>query len=279
MALIIPLCSCQFADRVLYFYPISVKGLRDDQGSQAFSAPPVTGRCLLIFLYFYNNIKGRWLNGLLRLSERLKPGSAVQCDICGWRGRRFGYLAAVSVNALEANEVCPSCKSNGRTRTLVRLLSEMTDLTEGEKTLADVGASKATRVFFPRFPQIKYLVVDRFKEADVACDITAIDLPDNSVDPLFCCHVLEHIETFRDGIRELHRILKPGHRGIVVVPQTEGLAESRLTHIHIFEGYGHIWEFGDDFALFLREAGFDVETRIISNARGEAEPFHIVRKS
>jgi SAM-dependent methyltransferase len=90
--------------------------------------------------------------------------------------------------------------------------------------------------FFGLYHDIPYLVVDRYKRADV---LSNIRLPAGSVDRVLCCHVLEHIEDCRKGILELFRILKPDGSGVIAAPQTAGLARSLKTHEPAFQGYGH----------------------------------------
>jgi SAM-dependent methyltransferase len=228
-----------------------------------------------------NYLRATAMNCGLRLEIRLKPGNGVACNICGWQGRKFGYSAAVSVDYFAPNDLCLACRSNLRTRALIGLLVQNTDM-HADMVVADVGASPATRKFFDRYPNVRYLVVDRYKEADICCDITAIRLPSDSVDRVLCCHVLEHIEAYRQGVSELFRILRRGHCGIIAVPQTPGLALSQRTQARTFQGYGHVWEFGDDFAQSLKDAGFRVTTTFIRPARpadeAQAMPYHVVFK-
>jgi SAM-dependent methyltransferase len=54
----------------------------------------------------------------------------------------------------------------------------------------------------------------------VELDIRSVRLPfeDNSMDLVYCCHILEHIRHLPELKREFHRILKPGGNVVVVVP-------------------------------------------------------------
>lgn len=55
--------------------------------------------------------------------------------------------------------------------------------------------------------------------------ITGLPLPDNSIDHLYCSHVLEHLalEDFRAALRNSYRLLKPGGVFRFVLPDLEGL--------------------------------------------------------
>jgi len=206
----------------------------------------------------------------------------VECNICGWRGRKFGYGSAISVDYFSRNEVCLKCGSNQRIRTIIALLAHNVNLTERKLIVANVGASSSTRRYFEQYPNVQYLTVDKFKSADINSDITNIALPGDFVDVVICCHVLEHIEDYRKAMSELLRILKPGHRGIIAVPQTLGLKTSRRRMLRTFHGYGHIWEFGDDVSDKLADVGFQVSTLYESTkgqyAKPNSEPFYIVLK-
>ena len=230
------------------------------------------------------NILARLLNVWLTLADRISPQHNAICNVCGQVSRRFGYATAISVHAFRPNEICLRCRSNHRTRTLVRILGEHVDFSSGQKmTVADAGAATCTRRYFERFPYVTYLTVDRYKDSDIVSDLTGIQLPDASVDVVICCHTLEHVRDYRKAIQELYRILKPGGTGIVAVPQTERLAESRRERDETFYGYGHLWEFGQDFATTLTEAGFRIRTIAASPAAGsrsgEFLPYHVGRKS
>ena len=230
---------------------------------------------------FINFLRASWLNWSLRLRERISPGDRATCNICEWRGRRFGYTPSVSADFSEPDGLCLNCASNPRTRSLIDLLVREVGL-DGNLTVADVGAAASTRIFFRRYPDIRYLVVDRYKTADVFSDIGDIRLPADSVDRILCCHVLEHIDDYRKGIAELFRILRGGGSGIIAVPQTPGLARSERTHEAAFQESGYVWEFGDDFADRLRDAGFRVRTVVVpadgSKKKPEPMPYHLVHK-
>lgn len=63
--------------------------------------------------------------------------------------------------------------------------------------------------------------------ADLIGDMLDIPLPDNDVDAVYTSHTLEHV-TLHDGIRalkEFARVLKPGGRAVVIVPNIGVLGE------------------------------------------------------
>ena len=224
---------------------------------------------------FEVNLRAIILNLGLRTADLIQPQPRAECNICGWQGRKFGYTAAISVYYFVPDEICLKCGSNRRTRMLIALLAQHVNLTGPKLTVVEVGPSSSTWRYFAQYPNLQYLTVDCFKEADIKSDITDINLLSNSVDVIICCHVLEHVENYHQAMTELYRILKPGQHGIIAVPQTPGLRVSRrTTTAATFQGYGHIWEFGDDFSDQLARAGFQVATVYGATE----EPFHIVSK-
>ena len=52
----------------------------------------------------------------------------------------------------------------------------------------------------------------------VQADGTSLPLPDGAFDRLFCNGSLEHFPDVRRGVREVARVLKPGGRAVLIVP-------------------------------------------------------------
>ena len=54
--------------------------------------------------------------------------------------------------------------------------------------------------------------------ADIVADVTALPMADNSVDEIWASHVLEHTKIEDRALEEWFRVLKPGGRITVAVP-------------------------------------------------------------
>ena len=196
------------------------------------------------------------------------------CQVCGWSGSKFGYSFAVSINAFFANDVCLSCGVNRRTRRMLEVLAEVADL--GERlVIVDVGAAPATRQFFRRREHLNYLTVDLYKDSDIRSSITNIAFSDGAADVVMCCHVLEHVDDDRRGSAEMYRILKAGGLAIIMVPQRRGLAQTTRIAEVTFDGYGHIWDYGDDFTTRVEQVGFVL---VSSKSPDERDTIHVFRK-
>ena len=73
---------------------------------------------------------------------------------------------------------------------------------------------------------------------DIVSDITAIPLPDASVDAIMCTEVLEHIPDPIAAIKEFNRLLKPGGYLLITAPFAS------LTHFapyHFASGLSRFW--------------------------------------
>ncbi len=65
-----------------------------------------------------------------------------------------------------------------------------------------------------------YTNVDMFGEPDLKLDLFRLPWPweDNSIDEIACHHFLEHVPDFRSTWMEFHRVLKPGGKLWIRVP-------------------------------------------------------------
>lgn len=69
-----------------------------------------------------------------------------------------------------------------------------------------------------------------FEGIDLVATVPPIPYHDNSVDEIWSCHFLEHLdqETGASFLRECYRVLKPGGLVAVVVPDTRAIAAAYL---------------------------------------------------
>ena len=130
------------------------------------------------------------------------------------------------------------------------------------EVIMDVGAGygHASRHFKERFPSATVVPVDFYSfETEehqpyparlVVDDAHELHRQSHSVHALWAAHILEHLQSPLDALREWRRVLCHGHRGLlgVVVPRAS-VVES-----------GHVWDFSDPRRLYylMRLTGFDV---------------------
>ena len=69
-------------------------------------------------------------------------------------------------------------------------------------------------------------------EPDLVGSITAIDLPDGTVNVVYASHILEHVERWdvQKALCEVLRVLAPGGQALIVVPDLVRVAREITEH-------------------------------------------------
>jgi SAM-dependent methyltransferase len=136
--------------------------------------------------------------------------------------------------------------------------------------LVEFAPTPPLRRFIKKFPQVNYRSADLYSDdVEDKVDLTRMDIYSaGQFDFLISSHMLEHIEDDFAAMRELHRILKPGGAGIVMVPIDLSLnevyenpalktEEERWKH---FAQYDHVRLYSKEgFIRRLESVGFRVE--------------------
>ena len=198
------------------------------------------------------------LNG--RISARLLRGEGRECPCCGDRFRRMSRRRLAGFGG-----ICPRCRSHPRHRTIALLLAR------GQlpgRRLLHFAPEPLFDPVFARLPDVERTTADLYAPADLALDITRMDLPDGSFDLILCSHVLEHVPDDRAAMSELRRVLAPGGLALVLTPYRPAVptyedprVTSPLGRMVAFGQQDHVRIYGADLADRLREAGFEVEDR------------------
>ena len=214
-----------------------------------------------------------WLRDSIELL--MSRSRQVECECCGWCGRRFflhTYVSGTTVHRFK-EEICPRCESLGRQRQLVRYLVGKLELLSSDGTmLLDIGPGKADLAWFARRGLPGIITVDiRPGAAMLAMDITRMGFKDGVFDLIVCSHVLEHVPDDGAALREMLRVLKPSGMCVVQVPIQPGLAETVEYSGPNPEEFGHVRAYGSNFPLRLSAAGFAV-------AHSENGLFEVARK-
>lgn len=192
------------------------------------------------------------------LANKLLPVK-VLCPCCGWEGRRF--FDYIEVGMVGRNAECPQCNSHPRHRALYLWLRDEFQL----RTKSGVGLIFAPeRALEPLWKQAENLRllktdIETTRGVDVLADLQQLPFRSNSVDLIWCHHVLQLIKDDRSALKELSRVLRP---------QTGQLILSvAIAHNSSTEEYGfankkalYFWRmYGDDFRDRLAEAGFNCQ--------------------
>lgn len=194
-------------------------------------------------------------------------GNRFQCNICGTKLKRFIHLD-------RGDLLCPVCGSLPRHRRLWHFLSAKMPL---EGALLHFSPSRPLWRKLNGIRTLNYITTD-YEQSPIVqyhYDITALELASETVDYIICYHVLEHIPSDHEAIKELYRVLKPGGQLIVQTPFKEGAIyedlsitnpKERLKH---FGQEDHVRIYSvEDLVKRLEAPGFTVETVEFSELRG-----------
>jgi SAM-dependent methyltransferase len=208
-----------------------------------------------------------------------------RCEICNWPVRQFrktgfGYDVLEKLQVVgglqRSGDACPICHSSARERLVWFWLSKAGSGfrfpydTVIAHFAPEKGLTRRLREAAPRhytaydFEPSRYRHLDRVEQAD----LSALPMPDRSVDLLLCNHVLEHVPDVQLALAQIRRVLRPQGVAILQVPiamklkQTielplDSSKEQRIAmvgqddHLRLFSAQGYL--------ATLEEAGFSVE--------------------
>jgi SAM-dependent methyltransferase len=163
---------------------------------------------------------------------------------------------------------CPKCGASDRDRLYRLYFDKFVRPTPGLRVL-EFAPSRAFSQYLADRDDIRLRTADLMMPGvDDVVDITDMkqQYPEGSFDFFICSHVLEHVDDDRKALRELHRILSPGGRGIVMTPVAPaGSYDEDVTVTDESERWRRFAQ-GDHVRLYdratlvarMREAGFIV---------------------
>lgn len=216
-------------------------------------------------------VGGALTNLVLSLGERIGRRGQRQCPVCGWEGLRFRTF--LSGDEVIPGCICPGCGSFDRHRQLVLGVREELARHRGWSPRFMVGFSLSTAMQFlleheglTRCFRSDIDAQDKRFSPDFVADLRRCPLADDSVDWIFCSHVLEHIGELNLCVDEIQRVLRPGGTAWLQVPFEPGLAHSRRIPIDPHRAHAHAWQFAPDFGSLLARQGWTVTEVIAGDA-------------
>jgi len=199
-----------------------------------------------------------WSRVRVKLANKFLPATK-RCPCCGWTGRRFYDYIEVGYTA--RNSACPRCDSHPRHRAFQSWLRDVYRINEKQGVALVFAPERALASVWESAEELKLIRTDiaDARGVDLLADLENLPLRSDSVDLIWCHHVLEHVEHDRQAIKELQRVLRKGAGELIVsvpmepTPLTDeyGFADPRLS--------GHWRMYGDDFVERLAEGGLTVE--------------------
>ncbi|RMF40506.1 MAG: SAM-dependent methyltransferase [Alphaproteobacteria bacterium] len=199
--------------------------------------------------------KRQWraMRGIRSYLDLIDRGPEYECPVCRYVGRFAPVREQPGLS-------CPACDSRPRHR-LMRLWMERELVLEPDMRVLHFAAEPALSALIrPRV--VHYHTADVEPGADLQLDMTALDLPDASLDLIIANHVLEHLDD-RAALAELHRVLAPDGLVVLTVPLVDGwehtYEDPALTPEQRQLRYTdslHLRLYGRDFPDRIAEAGF-----------------------
>lgn len=213
----------------------------------------------------------RGMDGLLRalppgVSSALGIAAAPQTNTCPVCLQTVAFIPAGDPPRPLA--LCPYCGSLERHRLLYLYLRQKTNLFRDELSVLHFSPERGLSTALAAQRNLKYAIswYEPSRPADFHLDLTKIAQPDNSWDVLIVYHVLEHITSDRQAMKEMYRVLKPGGWAVVQVPTREQpdsyedpTVATDQERTAKFGQFDHVRLYGwKDFADRLTAAGFQV---------------------
>lgn len=162
--------------------------------------------------------------------------------------------------------LCPICRSLPRHRILA-LWGKKHEALFRKADILFFAPVRSERMWMKR-NHISCVTADLYSPGvDLIIDIQHTGLPDQSYDIIVCNHVLEHVDDFRQALKEMYRILRPGGSFICSFPMDPNVelldedlsVRTEAERIRRFGQNDHQRVFGMKADQFLAEAAFTVE--------------------
>lgn len=202
-------------------------------------------------------------------------GDAVQCPVCGKHYKKFLPYGRINPRP---NALCPNCLSLERHRLIWLYLKERTNFFDKRLSVLHVAPEAC---FIPRFEKQHgegYITADiESPLAKVKMDIHKIPFSEKTFDVVLCNHVLEHVQSDLQAMREIARVLKPGGFAIMQVPFFPPLPAQTFEDFTITDPRQREKVFGQDD--HVRKYGLDYANRISQSGMKTVEDGFVNEKT
>jgi hypothetical protein len=186
-----------------------------------------------------------------------------RCNICGAALRSF---VAHGIPP-EPDFLCPSCRSKPPHRLAAIYFDRHPGLFVRDGLLMHVAPEPGLGPWLQaraRKHGMRYRAGGLGGSGEACLDLRQLPFADNSVDLVYCCHVLNCMEEDRAAMRELRRVLSPRGVALLQVPAFEAgpttvETSGPVDRLRVFGDQGIFRRYtNDDFMGRLRAAGFAV---------------------
>jgi SAM-dependent methyltransferase len=220
----------------------------------------------------------------------LHKGNKYTCPLCNYSSKDWSVIGN-DLHVLFEKQVvgggkrrggCHKCGSTDRERLIYVYLQERMDILTVARDLVVLHVApeknltkKLLTLNFKKYVCGDLFTDDRYEYPEHVQNMNILNIPynDNTFDLVICNHVLEHIPTDIDAMKELQRVLKKGGQAILQVPISKNtLATYEDFAItdpkereKAFGQFDHVRIYGQDYSNRLEHAGFNVNRINISS--------------
>lgn len=190
------------------------------------------------------------------LLDRVSP-AAVQCPCCAWTGHNFRDYLEVRFTA--QNIECPRCFSHPRHRGLFLWATREFNLKQKCGRGLLFAPEHSLGALWQSTNGLRVTRVDliSIRGVDVMADLQSLPFKENSIDLIWCHHVLTEVADDHQALDELRRVLRPKTGELIlsvnlqsqaITIEFDGPNQSLLNQRRIY---------GQDFAARLKSHGLE----------------------
>src|SRR5262245_1895498 len=166
--------------------------------------------------------RARCVAGKAYVTARYR-GRRYVCPCCERRFRRFPPQGRPP----RPDRASPDCRALERNRVLGLYLLRERDMLSRSYRVLHVAPARAMRQRLGSAPNLTYVTTDlEMAEAAVHSELSRLPFEDQRFDVIICSHVLEHVEHDHQSMVEMHRVLAPTGRALVMVPVNPRLSQT-----------------------------------------------------
>lgn len=223
-----------------------------------------------------------------KIKLALHSGNEYQCPICEYHAKDL-YLIGKDIPVLKEKEIigaglrnagCYKCHSSDRERLIYIYLKNKLNIFNQPRNIKILHLAPEKNISKALFSHgyENYICGDLFTEGysypEYVQNMNVLNIPfkDNHFDLIICNHLLEHVPSDTEAMKELFRVLSSGGKAILQVPISKNsektfedfsITEPKEREM-VFGQFDHIRIYGQDYIDRLQSVGFKTERINIS---------------
>ncbi len=203
----------------------------------------------------------RWRNRVI--APKRYQGDAVYCPVC--EGSFSHFLPAGTGARRREQAVCPVCRSRERDRlSWLFIRDRQQELLQRHMQFLHIAPEPRLGEFFFSTIGEGYITADLMrKDVMVRLDVQDMVYPNETMDAIYCSHVLQDVPDDKQAIDECFRVLRPGGWAVMNVPIFADSTAEATTPGNVRASWDrrpdeHVRDYGLDYTQRLEAGGFSV---------------------